>query len=144
MTEQFSWPVRVYYEDTDAGGIVYYGNYLKFMERARTEWLRYLGFDQQRLMQDENIAFTIVSADIRYIVAARLDDQLLADVRLTRLRRASMEIEQSLYYVDNSHHSRVELSTAAVRVACVDSRQFKPCALPDTMLNAFKSCLKTP
>ena len=92
MEHAFHWPVRVYWEDTDAGGIVFYANYLKFFERARTEWLRSLGIEQQRLREDSGGMFVVADSHVKYHRAARLDDTLLVTAKLKELRLASMTI----------------------------------------------------
>ena len=91
----FVWPVRVYYEDTDAGGVVYYANYLKFMERARTEWLRTRGFEQDVLIKEQDLVFAVRSLSIDYLRPARLDDLLQVRVTVSELRRASIVFEQT-------------------------------------------------
>jgi acyl-CoA thioester hydrolase len=125
---EFSWLVRVYYEDTDLSGVVYHANYLKFLERARTEWLRALGFSQDRLLQDYGIAFTLVDIEVAFRKPARLDDALVVTVQLERLKRASFELSQR---IDRTvEGSRTTLTTARAQVACVDAAAFKPRALP--------------
>ncbi len=98
MTE-FLWPVRVYYEDTDSGDVVYYANYLKFMERARTEWLRHLGFEQDELIQKEAVIFAVRSVQVDYLLPARFNDELSVSAKLTEQGRASLTIEQSIIRV---------------------------------------------
>lgn len=95
--EPFQWPVRVYYEDTDAQGVVYYANYFRFMERARTEWLRALGVDQERLLNVERRMFVVVSTSLDFLVPARFNDELVVTARLSGLTRASFDIEQNIY-----------------------------------------------
>jgi acyl-CoA thioester hydrolase len=126
MPSPFTWPVRVYYEDTDAGGIVYYANYLKFFERARTEWLRSLGIHQQDLLDREGAAFVVRSAAVEYIAAARLDDELAVHLTVEKLGRASVQFRQEAWRGD------VLLSTAAVKVGCVDAASMRPRAVPDS------------
>jgi tol-pal system-associated acyl-CoA thioesterase len=92
----FSWPVRVYWEDTDAGGIVFYANYLKFFERARTEWLRSMGIGQQELKASTGGMFVVVETSVRYLRPARLDDELMVTASLQQSGRASMTIEQQV------------------------------------------------
>ena len=92
----FSWPVRVYFEDTDLGGVVYYANYLRFMERARTEWLRHLGVDQTALLTDRGLIFVIVSAEVRYVQPARFNDELHVTVSLESARRTAMSFAQEI------------------------------------------------
>lgn len=125
MPSVFTWPVRVYYEDTDAGGIVYYANYLKFYERARTEWLRSLGIGQQELLGGEGVAFVVRSAAVEYLAAARLDDEVTLTLRVEKLGRASVQFAQQAWRGDTL------LSSASVKVACVDAATMRPRSLPD-------------
>jgi acyl-CoA thioester hydrolase len=127
MPSVFTWTVRVYYEDTDVGGIVYYANYLKFFERARTEWLRSLGIHQQALLDEENAAFVVRSANIEYLSSARLDDEISLKLTVEKLGRASVHFMQQAYRGDTL------LSTAYVKVACVDAQTMRPCSLPATL-----------
>jgi len=120
----FSWPVRVYYEDTDSGGVVYYANYLRFYERARTEWLRALGFEQHQLKAQSGIVFAVRSVQIDYLRPAVLDDALLVEAAVSELGRASMHFHQRLLRDDDV------LSTALVKVVCLDSETFRPAAIP--------------
>jgi len=125
MPSLFTWPVRVYYEDTDAGGIVYYANYLKFFERARTEWLRALGIVQQDLLDTEGVAFVVRRATVEYIAAARLDDELELRLSVEKLGRASIQFGQEAWRGDTL------LSRADVKVGCVDAASMRPRSLPD-------------
>jgi acyl-CoA thioester hydrolase len=122
----FSWPVRVYWEDTDASGVVYHANYLRWFERARTEWLRARGFDQERLRVELGAAFTVASLEIRYLRPARLDDALSVEVIVAELRRASLSFRQVLRRAADGER----LSEATVRVGCVDAASFRPRAIP--------------
>jgi acyl-CoA thioester hydrolase len=97
QSQPFTWPVRVYYEDTDAQGVVYYANYFRFMERARTEWLRSLGVDQVKLMQEERRIFVVTKSDAEFIVPARFNDELVVTAQLGDLTRATFGIEQNIY-----------------------------------------------
>ena len=128
MTEQFSWPVRVYYEDTDAGGIVYYGNYLKFMERARTEWLRSCGIDVARLADADRLMFTVRAITLDFLKPARLSDNLDVSVAVGRMRKVSVELEQDVVRAGDV------LCTGQVRLACVDVDTLKPKAMPETLV----------
>jgi acyl-CoA thioester hydrolase len=122
--KRFSWPVRVYYEDTDAGGVVYYANYLKFFERARTEWLRSLGLNQDKLAQEEGLIFVVRRALLNFARPARLDDMLEVTVEPMKLARV---------YVDLAQEARCGthmLARAEIRVACLNQRDFKPVAIP--------------
>ena len=124
MAEQFSWPVRVYYEDTDAGGIVYYGNYLKFMERARTEWLRSYGLDVAELADADRLMFTVRAIAIDFLKPARLSDNLDVSVAIGRIRKVSVELKQAIVRAGDV------LCTGQVRLACVDVDTLKPKAIP--------------
>ena len=128
MTEQFSWPVRVYYEDTDAGGIVYYGNYLKFMERARTEWLRSCGIDVARLADTDRLMFTVRAITLDFLKPARLSDNLDVSVAVGWMRKVSVELEQSVVRAGDV------LCAGRVRLACVDVDTLKPKAMPETLV----------
>jgi len=97
MTKPFELPVRVYYEDTDAQGVVYYANYFRFMERARTEWLEAMGVDHVTLMNEENRILVVTEAHAKFLIPARLGDKLIVTARLSRLGRATFEIEQNIY-----------------------------------------------
>jgi acyl-CoA thioester hydrolase len=124
----FAWPARVYWEDTDGGGIVYYANYLRFLERARTEWLRQRGFSQQRLLSDEGILFTVVSLEIEYRAAARLDDELEVTCEPEPQGPASLRFAQRIHR--RTAGGRELLAEASVRVACLDARTMRPRRLP--------------
>lgn len=125
MPSVFTWTVRVYYEDTDAGGIVYYANYLKFFERARTEWLRSLGIDQQALRDQDGAIFVVSNASIDYVASARLDDEVKVTLKVEKLGRASVQFAQQAWRDDTL------LSSADVKVACVDAVTMRPRTLPD-------------
>jgi len=122
--EPFSWPVRVYYEDTDAGGVVYYANYLKFTERARTEWLRALGFEQTDLAEQHGIVFVVRSASIDYLRPARFNDGLRVTVELIKVGAGQIELAQRVLRGDEL------LARAAVKVACVGLRTMRPVRMP--------------
>lgn len=123
--ETFSFPVRVYYEDTDTAGVVYYANYLRYLERGRTEWLRTLGVEQLRLAQEAALVFAVRSLNIEYLKPARLDDQLAVLTELTLLGRAQVALKQR---IERSGETLVE---ANIRIACLDTRKMKPAALPE-------------
>ena len=125
--------VRVYYEDTDAAGVVYYANYLRFCERARTEWLRELGIGQQALMASDGIAFVVRSVKADYLRAARLDDALEVITRISALRGASLLFEQ-----DVQREGQL-LFSAQVLVACIDQRRQKPTPIPTQLYSLFES-----
>ncbi|MCX7071331.1 MAG: tol-pal system-associated acyl-CoA thioesterase [Gammaproteobacteria bacterium] len=123
----FSWPLRVYYEDTDLSGVVYHANYLKFFERARTEWLRALGCSQERLRGEVQVVFTVSQINVAFRSPARLDDELEATVAVTELKRASLVLSQTLRLREQPDRL---LASAEVRVASVDAASFRPTALP--------------
>jgi acyl-CoA thioester hydrolase len=125
MPSAFTWTVRVYYEDTDAGGIVYYANYLRFFERARTEWLRELGVDQQAMLAEHGAMFVVRHAAIDYHAPAKLDDVLKLSLTIEKLGRASVN------FVQEARCDDTLLSSARVRVGCVDGATMKPRSLPD-------------
>lgn len=122
---EFSWPVRVYYEDTDAAGLVYHTNYLKFMERARTEWLRNGGHSQEKLRMEEQIVFVATRIAIRFLKPAFVDDQLTVSSRLVEEGGASMTFDQSI-----SNSKGELLCKAEVTVACLDTTSRKPRRIP--------------
>jgi acyl-CoA thioester hydrolase len=128
--QSFIWPVRVYYEDTDAAGVVFYANYLKFMERARTEWLRSLGFEQERMRAELDRAFVVRHVSLDYRSAARLDDRLEVTVSLARRRAASLDLTQEVRRPADG----TLCCSGLVKVACVSARDLRPKPLPETLL----------
>ncbi len=120
----FIWQVRVYYEDTDSGGVVYHSNYLNFMERARTEWLRHLGFEQTYLSDVLKVMFVVHSAQIAFKKPAKFNDLLIIDSALGKIGRGSLEFLQKIYV------NQQLLVEAVIKVACVDADTFKPSAIP--------------
>ncbi len=124
---EFRWPIRIYYEDTDAGGIVYHANYLRFMERARTEWLRCLGHEQDELAANERIFFVVSSLTIDYISPARFNDEVAVVSCVRRCGRASIEFGQDIV------RARQVLTRAVVRVGCIDADRLRPRAMPETL-----------
>jgi acyl-CoA thioester hydrolase len=149
--ETFSIPIRVYYEDTDAGGLVYHTNYLKFMERARTEWLRNLGIEQQSLLE-QSIGFVVKDLIMKNSKAAVFNDMLSISCQVVELKKASMLFKQEAYRVKNvanthknnninnnaTSNEKELLVSAEVRVACVDLGKMKPIAIPDFILREIK------
>jgi acyl-CoA thioester hydrolase len=127
----FSWPARVYWEDTDGGGVVYYANYLKFLERARTEWLRSLGFVQTQLAKDPGLIFVVASLTIDYRRPARLDDALVIASTCVQDGAACLRFDQRILRNDEL------LVEASVRVACLDAASFRPRRLPDSIVDAM-------
>ncbi|AAW85452.1 predicted acyl-CoA thioesterase [Aliivibrio fischeri ES114] len=132
-TNPFKWPITIYYEDTDAGGVVYHSNYLKFFERARTELLRDKGVSQQ-VMLNESIGFVVKSLQIDFISAARLDEQLIVETLVTEIKKVSLTFCQILVNSDGK-----VLCKATVKVACVDNSVMKPTAIPSFILSEI-SC----
>lgn len=132
LQANFILPVRVYYEDTDAAGMVYYANYLKFMERARTEWLRQLGFQQSRMVEAQGVAFVARSAAVEYLKPARLDDLLNVDTRIESVGRAQVVFDQRVL------RGAEILATGMMRIACVDPARGRPCAMPPDLLGLFQ------
>lgn len=130
---KFVWPVRIYYEDTDGGGVVYHANYLKFFERARTEWLRSLGYDQTELRERNDVLFVVRSIQIKYFLPARFNQLLDVVTRISQLGRCRMVFEQKLQLGDEI------LTSATVEVACVSGTSFKPAPIPELMRQQFES-----
>jgi len=124
--------VRVYWEDTDAGGVVFYANHLKFFERARTEWLRALGVSQQKLRDETGAIFIVAETAVRYLGPARLDDLLTVDVRLVESGRASMLLAQ------RTRRDAALLAEGTIRIGCVDAGTFKPRRIPNDILEALR------
>jgi acyl-CoA thioester hydrolase len=125
----YSWPVRVYYEDTDAAGVVYYANYLKFMERARTEWLRALGFEQTVLNREYGVVFVVRALAIEFLRPALFNDLLDVTVEFTGARGSLIELAQAV------RRGQDALLTSQVKVACVNTRSFKPVRIPRLILD---------
>jgi acyl-CoA thioester hydrolase len=129
----FRLPVRVYWEDTDAAGIVFYANFLKFFERARTEWLRGMGFDQERLRSASGIAFVVAETSVRYRLPARLDDMVEVTVRLVHLGRASLSVAQE------ARRGGELLAEGTIRVGCVELGTFRPRRIPEDILEKIQN-----
>ena len=127
----FRWQARVYWEDTDGGGVVYYANYLKFLERARTEWLRARGFAQSALAIDPGVVFAVVSLNVEYRRPARLDDLLCIGSEVAQTGATSLEFRQAIW---RESEAGEQLLTATVRVACLDAQRFKPRRLPASLV----------
>lgn len=123
----FTWPIRVYWEDTDAGGVVYHASYLRFLERARTEWLRALGVDQRRVREDHGVVFVVRDMEIEFLLPARLDDELDVTVETGERRSASMVFSQRIV----RRADGAALVAARVRAACIEAATFKPCRIPN-------------
>lgn len=129
FTEEFNWQVRVYYEDTDAAGVVFYANYLRYMERARTEWLRNVGFEHEFLMQEHGILFVVKNLTMNYIKPGRLDDLLTISSRLLTRRGASLTFQQSI-----KNNKNELLTQADVKVACLNATTLKASPMPEALI----------
>ena len=127
---EFAWPVRVYYEDTDAQGVVYYANYFKFMERARTEWIRGLGIEQDALANELRRIFVVVDTSAEFRQPARFNDELIVTVRLLEKARASFLLGQDIY---RQQHDGELLCRATVRAGCLNADSKKPARLPEPL-----------
>ena len=127
----FRFPVRVYWEDTDAAGIVFYANYLKFFERARSEWLRSCGFEQERLRSEAGIAFVVAETTLRYRRPARLDDVIAVSVEVRHRGQASLDVAQQAWRADEL------LADGTIRIACIDLGTFRPRRFPNEILSAL-------
>ena len=128
--DTFEWPLRVYYEDTDAQGIVYYANYFRFMERARTEWLRALGVDQVAMLENDRRMFVVVSTHANFVTPARFNDSLVVTARLSGLTRASFDIEQNIY---REGSDRELLLKGGVKAALLDADTLRPSRVPASL-----------
>ena len=131
MTE-FLWPVRVYYEDTDAGGVVFYANYLKFMERARTEYLRQSGFEQDTLIKQQGILFAVHRAEIDYLKPARFNELLQVSASISEQKKVSLTFEQEVRSEKGDVYSR-----GIIKIVCINHQTFKPQPIPDDILKAI-------
>ena len=133
MIKKFELLQRVYWEDTDAGGVVYYANYLKFMERCRTEWLRSLGIDQHRLRLDRGLQFAVVSVAVDFLLPAVLNDEIIVTAELERLSGATISFKQTIL------RGGAQLIDASTRVACLDSGTLKPRAIPTDLFSEWRN-----
>jgi len=131
---RFTWPVRIYWEDTDAGGIVYYANYLKYMERARTEWLRAIGIEQLPLKEQHGLMFVVVELEARYRKPARYGDELQVTCEVAERTRASLTFQQQIYRGPVANGEL--LIDGKVRVACLDANNLRPKALPKEFMRS--------
>ncbi len=135
MATPFIFPVRIYYEDTDSGGVVYYANYLKFMERARTEWLRALGFEQDQLIKESRVIFAVRSVTVDYNAPARFNDQLEVVTTLQKQGRASLTLLQEIRRCGEESL----LCAGTVKIASLDVDSFRPRPMPETLFIAIKN-----
>lgn len=135
MATAFQLPIRIYWEDTDAGGIVFHANYLKFFERARTEWLRSLGIEQQALREKIGGLFVVSEMQLRYVAPARLDDALLVTAQLQAAGRASLTLLQEAFLLGSTPDAPAQLlSAATVRIGWVDAQTLRPARIPGPLL----------
>lgn len=125
---EFNWPVRVYYEDTDAGGVVFYANYLKFFERARTEFLRSYGFEQDALIAEQGVIFVVRSVKIEYLKPARFNEQLAVSAKVIEIKKTNLTFEQAV-----TRQEQI-LCTGEVRIACLNAQTMKPKPIPTVIL----------
>ncbi|MBF0357376.1 MAG: tol-pal system-associated acyl-CoA thioesterase [Magnetococcales bacterium] len=130
MDKNFIWPIQVYYEDTDAGGVVYHSKYLNFMERARTEWLRKMGFGQRKLATEKGLVFAVTAMDVKFLAPARLDDKIKVSVTLVKRGRASINLRQK---IEREADDSV-LVRASVKIAMLNDK-FKPTRMPQEFLS---------
>ncbi len=138
MKTQFFWPVRVYYEDTDAGGVVYYANYLKFFERARTERLRALGVEQDEIRSSCGVLFAVRSVQAEYLKPARFNDALLVTAEVKELKRASLVFDQE---IRRGSPDGEKLCEANIRVVCLSDGDLRPAAIPGFLLELIKDVI---
>jgi len=129
----FIWPVRVYYEDTDAGGVVFYANHLKFFERSRTEMLRAMGFEQDELAANEGIIFVVRSVQVDYLSPARFNEQLQVSAKVSLAKKASLTFEQTITRGDEV------LCKGSIRIACLDVQTMRPKAIPETLFRTLRA-----
>lgn len=129
----FHWPIRVYYEDTDGGGLVYHANYLKFMERARTEWLRSLGFEQNELKNKMGVIFVVRNIALQYKRPAYFDDALTVISSLSKVGRSLLVFEQAI------HRDHLLLTQATIEIVCISASEFKPVHIPQSIQQAMQT-----
>jgi len=125
----FHWPVRVYYEDTDSGGVVYYANYLKFFERARTEMLRSKGFEQDKMIVEQKLIFVVRSVQVGYLKPARFNESLDVSAQVNTVKKVTLDFEQYITRGDEV------LCQGRIRIACLDVKTQKPKRIPETLIN---------
>jgi len=142
----FLLPIRVYYEDTDAGGVVYHSNYIKFFERARTEWLRQLGYELDELAQEEQLLFVVRAVSCEYLRPAQFNDELFVSAEIIELGKTSIQFEQKVMRAAKetdppNTDSCVILAKGLVTVVSVDARKFRPKRLPTNILETIQSVI---
>jgi acyl-CoA thioester hydrolase len=132
-SSSFQYPVTIFWEDTDAGGVVYYANYLKFMERCRTQWLKALGVDQVKLRAERSLQFVVVNVSVDFLRPAVLNDEVLVTAELGTLTGATIEFKQAIWRGD------VKLIDASARVACLDSGSLRPRPIPRDLFTEWRN-----
>ncbi len=132
MKQNFSWPIRVYYEDTDAGGVVFYANYLRFYERARTEMLRAMGYEQDALIEQDRIIFVVRSVKVDYLKPARFNEMLQVTALIDSVGPASVIFSQQII------RDEIILNRAEIKIACLDVETMRPKTIPEKLLEQFK------
>jgi acyl-CoA thioester hydrolase len=132
-SKKFIWPVRVYYEDTDAGGVVFYANYLKFFERARTEMLRAMGYEQDQLIATDGIMFAVRSVQVDYLSPARFNELLHVSAEVVQVKKASLTFEQHITRGDDV------LTKSMIKIACLDAQNLRPKIIPDYLIEHLKN-----
>ncbi|MCK4950242.1 MAG: tol-pal system-associated acyl-CoA thioesterase [Gammaproteobacteria bacterium] len=133
--KEFLWSVRIYYEDTDSGGVVYYANYLKYMERARTEWLRSLGFEQDQLINEQGVIFAVRSINVEYKKPARFNDLLQVSAELIERGGASLTFRQNVVNENKDNPEADQLlCSGQIRIACLDAEKMHPCPIPEQIV----------
>jgi len=131
VSQEFSFPIRIYYEDTDAGGVVFYANYLKYMERARTEWLRSAGFEQDVLAEQQNLVFAVHRVKLDYLKPARFNDLVQVTATIKKEGKASLDFYQEV------RRDGTVLCKADIQIVCVDVDEFVPRPIPEDIVSAF-------
>jgi acyl-CoA thioester hydrolase len=139
----FRFQLRVYWEDTDAGGVVFYANYLKFFERARTEWLRSLGHQQEQMRAETGVVFIVTDTTVRYVRPARLDDLIAVTVDVKHAGRAQMTIAQQAWRQSADGTAEELLAEGTIRIGCVDAGTFKPQRIPNSIAESFLPSIST-
>ncbi len=132
MKQNFSWPIRVYYEDTDAGGVVFYANYLRFYERARTEMLRAMGYEQDALIEQDRVIFVVRSVKVDYLKPARFNEMLQVTALIDSVGPASVIFSQQII------RDEIILNRAEIKIACLDVKTMRPKTIPEKLLEQFK------
>ena len=135
MKPSHSYLSQIFYDQTDATGVMYHANYITLFERARTNWFQVLGISQEKMKNELGVCFTIASLEVKYYRPAKLDDEVIVTVILERARKASMEFSQTMVY---AREPDVTLAALTVRAGCVDMAKFRPCAMPDEVLKLLE------